>query len=236
MSGQENPCVVIPMAGMERNSGRPRGLTLLRPGEVVVNRLVGQFRRRWPGCEVRLCVGYRRDAVVEQLRHSVTIVDCPEFAETNCCESVRLALDGVRSPVLLCAGDLVLAAGVVDALDVGANCLWGEASLGRERSVGLTVADGHVQHLSHGLPLHWAQLAYLDSSAVQTLAAVLSGKVCRNWFLYEAINALLSAVPFRFSLLGGWLIELNSGRDVLLARHAVNQEAVNQEAVGLEAT
>lgn len=249
----DKPAIIIPAAGMgvRAGVGNPKCLTRLSKNSYAVTRLVGQLAARFPGSAVYLCVGYKGDLVRARVRRAaslsgdnagsvrfanVNFVECGDFESTTACASVRLALDqmppaGDAAGVLVCMGDLVLSDRAVGRLDPqGRNTVWGETSLVREGEVGLTPSDGGlVGHLSHGLPVRWAQIAHLDGDSVGRLRAVLRDPRSSRWYFYEALNRLVEAAPFYFERLPGWVIEIDSIRDVSLARYAIERDRQEQE-------
>lgn len=242
----DKPAIIIPAAGMgvRAGVGNPKCLTRLSKNSYAVTRLVGQLAARFPGSDVYLCVGYKADLVRSRVRRAasprVHFVECGDFESTTACASVRRALDQMAldqmapAGVLVCMGDLVFSDRAISRLDPqGRNTVWGETSLVREGEVGLTPSDGGlVGHLSHGLPVRWAQIAHLDGGSVGRLRAVLGDPRSSRWYFYEALNRLVEAAPFYFERLPGWVIEIDSIRDVSLARYAIErdrQECEQQE-------
>lgn len=220
--------IIIPVAGMglRMRSNCPKCLISLGR-ELLITRLVRQLRGRWPETPIFLCVGYDEVRIRQKTKASLHFVRCPDFESTNVAESLRLALaEAPSGPVLITMGDLIFSEESLASLSfAGEGVLWGETSLNRITEVGLTVTEQkRVGHLCHGLPIRWAQLAYLSAAARTHLSLLLEDSQSASWFVYEALNRLLQFIPLDFQPLNGWMVELDSPKDAKLARFAIQME------------
>lgn len=221
--------IIIPAAGMgvRMKIGNPKCITKLSKNNYAVNRLISQLIKKLPEADVYLCVGYKSELVRSRVRHDVKFIECNNYEATTACESIRLALDSIGDGnALICMGDLVFSDGAFERLCVrDRNTIWGETSLIREDEVGLTPTDdGLVGHLSHGLPIRWAQIVYLRKECVEQLKLILRDSRSCRWYFYEALNKLIELFPFYFEQLSGWMVEIDSVRDVSLARYAIERD------------
>lgn len=225
------PTIVIPAAGegVRLRTFGPKALFKL-PQETILARQVRLLRARFPEAPIRLTVGFEARKLRRALKKvsDITLLENPDYATTGTAHSIQIALADIEGPVLLVYGDLVFSERSLENLSLGTDSvLYGETSLLRSGEVGLTVDEyGEVGVLSHGLPVRWAQVALLQDKELFFLSTVMATHPhSSRYFFYEALNhAIELGGVFQYKAWPGWLVEVDTSKDIGAARLAVSLE------------
>lgn len=196
-------------------------------GETILERLIWQFRQRWPFARVLVVSGHQH-AKTRRKSGGADVVENPDFEACNVAQSFRLALEHSDCPVLVVYGDLVFFRGAVAELPVPSrSALYGEAGYLRRQEVGLSVGeDGLVGRLSYALPVRWAQMTLLHAREKSLFLRAMRSAGAANFLGHEVLNLVMDAGgEFRYQPIPGFVMEVDNSRDLAAVRRAVELEA-----------
>jgi GTP:adenosylcobinamide-phosphate guanylyltransferase len=170
--------VIIPAAGPGKRmkSYGPKALIQLRDGETVISRQIRLIKQTYPNVDIVVVVGFEADKVCKELPKDVITVYNENYEETNVAYSINLGLTKVQNPAsLIVYGDLVF-----------------KKQIGEEE-VGVTIVDNYITRFSYGLPIKWAQIAYLIGRELELFNKHASVKNKEKFFGFEILNKILDS-------------------------------------------
>lgn len=197
-------------------------------GETLLERLVWQFRRRWPFARIVVVSGHQH----QRLRRKASGADFLENPDHETCgvaHSLRMALESSVGPVLAVYGDLVFFRDAIQGLPTpDCSVLYGEAGFLRRQEVGLSVDEGGlVGRLSYSLPVRWCQTVLVQPREKEILLrAMRDSEGSRNFLGHEVLNlAIGRGGLFRYMAIPGFMMEVDCSKDLAAVRKAVELEA-----------
>lgn len=216
--------IVIPAAGMGRRmkSYGPKPLIELPGRETVIGRQLRILRSSFPRADVVVVVGYEAERVIKSLPSGIKVVENEFHAETNVVRSIGMGLRvASHNNVLLAYGDLVFNQDAIGwACSDGSSVLVDSRGQIGEDEVGVAIVKGRVTNLSYGLPIKWAQIAYLTGRELELFKRVAWDPERKRHFGFEALNAVIDAGG-RIGAIeprGMRIAEIDSSRDIESAR------------------
>jgi choline kinase len=189
--------VIIPAAGPGKRmkSYGPKALIQLRDGETVISRQIRLIKQTYPNVDIVVVVGFEADKVCKELPKDVITVYNENYEETNVAYSINLGLTKVQNPAsLIVYGDLVFNEQALYGfpLDESVIIIDKQKQIGEEE-VGVTIVDNYITRFSYGLPIKWAQIAYLIGRELELFNKHASVKNKEKFFGFEILNKILDS-------------------------------------------
>lgn len=219
--------IVIPAAGLGRRMKSYGSKSLIDlHGNLLLLRQLAILRKLYPQALFTVVLGFDADKIIRVLPPYVSVVENKFYHETNVAKSLSLGLVKAEH-ALIVYGDLVFNEATLKELPlVESSILINSDNQIKDCEVGLTVVNGYVSRFSYGLPIKWAQIAYLTNRELALFKEAAALPQHRKHFGFEILNMVLdNGGKLKAVEPSGMKIqEIDSSKDIELARKLVKED------------
>ena len=166
---------------------------------ILLDMQIDSIKRVFSDFEVIVCGGFEAEKVVRHIRDEHKDIDV-RFVEnqihynSNCCESLRLALNNIQNDkILICNGEIILNDYILELIDIKRSFIMSEAHNNPSLEVGIIKNEhGNVENLCYGIDQKWSEIMFLNNKdIVESFRRIVSSVDYKNKFIFEAINELV---------------------------------------------
>ena len=196
-NNKQDIAVAILSAGVcaRIKSYEPR--SMIRIGsKTLIEHQISTIQQCFESPEIITVVGCGAEKIIKKVRGSTRIVENQIYKETNTSESIRLAFNNtIKNNFLFIHGDLYFNQETLSNLDYSKSfILIDENNQFSEKEVGVTSNKDIATILSYGLPVKWAQIAYVTGREVDILKKIFHkfDEISKKNLSFEVINKMIS--------------------------------------------
>ena len=196
-NNQQDIAVAILSAGIGARikSYEPRSMIRIG-GKTLIEHQISTLQQCFESPEIIAVIGCGADKITKRVRGSVRIVENQIYRETNTSESMRLAFNNsTKNNFLFIHGDLYFNQETLSNLDYSKSfILVDDKNQFSEKEVGVTSNKDIATILSYGLPVKWAQIAYVTGREVDILKKIFHkfDEISKKNLSFEIINKMIS--------------------------------------------
>ena len=196
-NNQQDIAVAILSAGIGARikSYEPRSMIRIG-GKPLIEHQISTIEQCFESPEIIAVIGCGADKITKRIRGSVRIVENQIYTETNTSESMRLAFNNsTKNNFLFIHGDLYFNQETLSNLDYSKSfILVDDKNQFSEKEVGVTSNKDIATILSYGLPVKWAQIAYVTGREVDILKKIFHkfDEISKKNLSFEIINKMIS--------------------------------------------
>jgi len=196
-NNQQDIAVAILSAGIGARikSYEPRSMIRIG-GKTLIEHQISTLQQCFESPEIIAVIGCGADKITKRIRGSVRIVENQIYTETNTSESMRLAFNNsTKNNFLFIHGDLYFNQETLSNLDYSKSfILVDDKNQFSEKEVGVTSNKDIATILSYGLPVKWAQIAYVTGREVDILKKIFHkfDEISKKNLSFEIINKMIS--------------------------------------------
>ena len=181
--------------GARIKSYEPRSMIRIG-GKTLIEHQISTLQQCFESPEIIAVIGCGADKITKRIRGSVRIVENQIYTETNTSESMRLAFNNsTKNNFLFIHGDLYFNQETLSNLDYSKSfILVDDKNQFSEKEVGVTSNKDIATILSYGLPVKWAQIAYVTGREVDILKKIFHkfDEISKKNLSFEIINKMIS--------------------------------------------
>lgn len=141
--------------------------------------------------------GYLINKVIKKIGNKIRIVENQLYATTNTSESLRLGFNNTdKNNLLFIHGDLYFNIETIKKLDYSRSFIVVDTKNKiQDKEVGVTIQSEKATMLSYGLPIKWAQMAYITGKEYKILKNIFYKfeENEKKLLSFELINKIISA-------------------------------------------
>lgn len=206
-----NSLSIIVLSSKPANRMKSYGPTpMLKLGHhSLIDIQINSIKTNFDKPEIIFCTGCESNKIVKYIKgkypnDNIRVVENQIYEESNCCESLRLALNNIVSEsVLVCNGELVFYPELVRVHEESSYIL--SLSNSRKKSnmeIGSVSNEiNQITNMSFGLPVVWSEIFYLNSlKEIEHLRKLLWTENYNNKFIFELLNDFNKKHPLKQSL------------------------------------
>ena len=181
--------------GARIKSYEPRSMIKIG-SKTLIEHQINTLEQCFESPEIIAVVGYGADKITKRVRGSVRIVENQIYQETNTSESMRLAFNNTtKNNFLFIHGDLYFNKDTLSNLDYNKSfILIDDKNQFSDKEVGVTSNKNVATILSYGLPVKWAQIAYITGKEIEILKKIFHkfDSISKKNLSFEIINKMIS--------------------------------------------
>jgi choline kinase len=181
--------------GARIKSYEPRSMIKIG-SKTLIEHQINTLEQCFESPEIIAVVGYGADKITKRVRGSVRIVENQIYQETNTSESMRLAFNNTtKNNFLFIHGDLYFNQDTLSNLDYNKSfILIDDKNQFSDKEVGVTSNKNVATILSYGLPVKWAQIAYITGKEIEILKKIFHkfDSISKKNLSFEIINKMIS--------------------------------------------
>ena len=181
--------------GARIKSYEPRSMIKIG-SKTLIGHQINTLEQCFESPEIIAVVGYGADKITKRVRGSVRIVENQIYQETNTSESMRLAFNNTtKNNFLFIHGDLYFNQDTLSNLDYNKSfILIDDKNQFSDKEVGVTSNKNVATILSYGLPVKWAQIAYITGKEIEILKKIFHkfDSISKKNLSFEIINKMIS--------------------------------------------
>lgn len=174
-------------------------------GKSLLEKQIDSIQSVFKNYEIIFCCGNSPFKVFEYLKKinhkNIRIVENQCFQDSNCCESIRLALNNTfNEKVLIFPEDIMLSASSIANIELNSSCiLTNNENNFNNFEIGAICEDSRLDNLTIGIKQnYWTEILFLnDGKTIKEFKTILSLDEFKNRLFFESINFLNKRTPIK---------------------------------------
>lgn len=166
-------------------------------GKPLIEKQIETIESTIKSFEIIFCCGPSSNKIYEYTKKykniNFRIVENQLFNDTNCCESVRLALNNtLNNKILILPEDILLSRNILEQTS-GNSCIYIHDHNGDNNfEIGAICNDNKLESLTIGIKQnYWAELLFLnDDKTLKDFRNIVNEDFFKNKLFFEAVNSL----------------------------------------------
>lgn len=188
----------------------------------LIDYQIKNIREQWPEAEIIIALGYDANTAIKYIQTNypfVRIVENTQYADTNNVKSLYLSMlvSDYTNDLCIINGDLYFNKKYLSCIDTSTTGVINDKKNNISvDEVGMTIVEGVVTYISHGLGNRWGQIVFVkqkDRSILYTLASDVEN---HKRHIYEILNMSTDKkmIIRTFDNIGGKVHEFDNLRDI----------------------
>lgn len=174
-------------------------------GKSLLEKQIESIQSVFKNYEIIFCCGNSPFKVFEYLKKinhkNIRIVENQCFQDSNCCESIRLALNNTfNEKVLIFPEDIMLSPSSIASIELNSSCiLTNNENNFNNFEIGAICDDSRLDNLTIGIKQnYWTEILFLnDGKTIKEFKTILSLDEFKNRLFFESINFLNKKSPIK---------------------------------------
>ena len=196
-SAQEDIAIAILSAGTGNRIRSYEPRSLLKIGsKCLVEHQIQTIEQCFENPEIINVVGCHAKKVIKKIRGRLRIVENQLHETSNSSESLRLAFNNTtKESMLFMHGDLYFNENTLRDLDYSKSFVVVDTKQQiKDNEVGVTIQDKKATTMSYGLPVKWAQIAFIKGREYKILKNIFSKyeEQDKKRLSFEIINMIIN--------------------------------------------
>lgn len=191
-------------------------------GKPLLDKQVEAIQATFKNFEIVFCCGGSNTLkVLEHIKSkfanvNIRIVENQNFTTTNCCESLRVALNNINnSKILICPEDLLLTHNHLKLLKLNTSCLMMQ-DLNQDNNFDISVIQHNntLENLVIGIKnSYWSEVLFINGNKeASDLHSIVSHPDFKNKLVFEAVNQLNKKHTIEIILTNKPILKLNNNK------------------------